>query len=168
MAKILIVEDNALNIKLFCDLLAAHGHDRHLGKALIGANHADEFKAADMGKLDVGDDEVGREVLRGLQRPSRRNQRFWLHVQCFGDGDQVRLVRLEKPQKRREQRRLSRPRPQLIRPDSGQVKEPPRPPFVGNRGCERKKGDCPRVIWLRNSHGLSLGHSSGSSVWQGS
>lgn len=27
MAKILIVEDNALNIKLFCDLLAARGHD---------------------------------------------------------------------------------------------------------------------------------------------
>ncbi len=29
MAKILIVEDNALNIKLFCDLLTAHGHDAH-------------------------------------------------------------------------------------------------------------------------------------------
>ena len=27
MAKILVVEDNALNIKLFCDLLTAHGHD---------------------------------------------------------------------------------------------------------------------------------------------
>ena len=27
MAKILIVEDNALNIKLFCDLLEAHGHE---------------------------------------------------------------------------------------------------------------------------------------------
>ena len=27
MAKILIVEDNALNVKLFCDLLAAHGHE---------------------------------------------------------------------------------------------------------------------------------------------
>ena len=27
MAKILVVEDNALNIKLFCDLLKAHGHD---------------------------------------------------------------------------------------------------------------------------------------------
>jgi two-component system cell cycle response regulator DivK len=27
LAKILIVEDNALNIKLFCDILAAHGHD---------------------------------------------------------------------------------------------------------------------------------------------
>ena len=26
MSKILVVEDNALNIKLFCDLLAAHGH----------------------------------------------------------------------------------------------------------------------------------------------
>ncbi len=29
MAKILVVEDNALNIKLFCDLLMAHGHDAH-------------------------------------------------------------------------------------------------------------------------------------------
>jgi two-component system cell cycle response regulator DivK len=27
VAKILVVEDNALNIKLFCDLLAAHGHE---------------------------------------------------------------------------------------------------------------------------------------------
>jgi len=27
LAKILVVEDNALNIKLFCDLLAAHGHE---------------------------------------------------------------------------------------------------------------------------------------------
>jgi two-component system cell cycle response regulator DivK len=29
VAKILIVEDNALNIKLFCDILAAHGHEPH-------------------------------------------------------------------------------------------------------------------------------------------
>ncbi len=27
MARILVVEDNALNIKLFCDLLGAHGHE---------------------------------------------------------------------------------------------------------------------------------------------
>jgi two-component system cell cycle response regulator DivK len=27
LARILIVEDNALNIKLFCDLLEAHGHE---------------------------------------------------------------------------------------------------------------------------------------------
>jgi two-component system, cell cycle response regulator DivK len=29
LARILVVEDNALNIKLFCDLLAAHGHEPH-------------------------------------------------------------------------------------------------------------------------------------------
>lgn len=29
MARILVVEDNALNIKLFCDLLNAHGHETH-------------------------------------------------------------------------------------------------------------------------------------------
>jgi two-component system, cell cycle response regulator DivK len=29
LARILVVEDNALNIKLFCDLLAAHGHETH-------------------------------------------------------------------------------------------------------------------------------------------
>jgi len=27
LARILVVEDNALNIKLFCDLLGAHGHE---------------------------------------------------------------------------------------------------------------------------------------------
>jgi two-component system cell cycle response regulator DivK len=27
LAKLLVVEDNALNIKLFCDLLMAHGHE---------------------------------------------------------------------------------------------------------------------------------------------
>jgi len=27
LARIMVVEDNALNIKLFCDLLAAHGHE---------------------------------------------------------------------------------------------------------------------------------------------
>ena len=27
--KILVVEDNALNLKLFCDLLRAHGYDTH-------------------------------------------------------------------------------------------------------------------------------------------
>jgi two-component system cell cycle response regulator DivK len=27
VARILVVEDNALNIKLFCDLLTAHGHE---------------------------------------------------------------------------------------------------------------------------------------------
>jgi two-component system cell cycle response regulator DivK len=40
MAKILVVEDNALNIKLFCDLLAAHGHQPEAvtdGREALGA-----------------------------------------------------------------------------------------------------------------------------------
>ena len=37
MAKILIVEDNALNIKLFCDLLEAHGHET---EAVLDSRHA--------------------------------------------------------------------------------------------------------------------------------
>jgi len=77
-------------------------------------------------------------------------------------------MRLKEPQQRRKQRRFPGPRAKLIRPDSGQVKEPLRPPFVGNGGSERKKGNCLRVGWLRMSHGLSLGHCFGSSVWQGS
>jgi two-component system cell cycle response regulator DivK len=43
LAKILIVEDNALNIKLFCDLLAAHGHQPEAvtdSRQAIDAAHA--------------------------------------------------------------------------------------------------------------------------------
>jgi two-component system cell cycle response regulator DivK len=43
LAKILIVEDNALNIKLFCDLLAAHGHEPQAvtdSRQAIDAAHA--------------------------------------------------------------------------------------------------------------------------------
>ena len=40
-------------------------------------------------------------------------------------------MRFEKADQRREQRRLARSRAQLICPDSGQVQEPPRAPFVG-------------------------------------
>ena len=54
MAKILIVEDNALNIKLFCDLLAAHGHQP---EAVTDSRNA----------LDVGDDKIGRKASRDVQ-----------------------------------------------------------------------------------------------------
>jgi hypothetical protein len=46
-------------------------------------------------------------------------------------------MRLKEPQQRREQCGLRRTRAKLIRPDSGQVKEPLRPPFVGNGGRKR-------------------------------
>jgi two-component system cell cycle response regulator DivK len=44
LAKILIVEDNALNVKLFCDLLAAHGHDaRPVTDGRFALDEAREF-----------------------------------------------------------------------------------------------------------------------------
>ena len=45
MAKILIVEDNALNVKLFCDLLAAHGHQpRAVTDGRYALDQAREFR----------------------------------------------------------------------------------------------------------------------------
>lgn len=45
MAKILIVEDNALNVKLFCDLLAAHGHDpRAVTDGRFALDEAKDFR----------------------------------------------------------------------------------------------------------------------------
>jgi two-component system cell cycle response regulator DivK len=44
LAKILIVEDNALNVKLFCDLLAAHGHEpRPVTDGRFALDQAREF-----------------------------------------------------------------------------------------------------------------------------
>jgi two-component system cell cycle response regulator DivK len=45
VAKILVVEDNALNIKLFCDLLNAHGHQTEpVTDSREALNAAREFK----------------------------------------------------------------------------------------------------------------------------
>ncbi len=45
MARILIVEDNALNVKLFCDLLAAHGHEaRPVTDGRFALDQAREFQ----------------------------------------------------------------------------------------------------------------------------
>src|SRR4030095_2331594 len=45
LAKILVVEDNALNIKLFCDLLAAHGHQPEaVLDSRLGLDAARSFK----------------------------------------------------------------------------------------------------------------------------
>lgn len=42
-------------------------------------------------------------------------------------------MRLEEADQSREQGRLARSLAKLIRPNSGQVEEAPRPPFVGER-----------------------------------
>jgi two-component system cell cycle response regulator DivK len=45
LAKILIVEDNALNVKLFCDLLAAHGHEpRAVTDGRFALDEAKQFR----------------------------------------------------------------------------------------------------------------------------
>ena len=52
MAKILVVEDNALNIKLFCDLLTAHGHD---AEAVTDSREAHEAARAFQPDLVITD-----------------------------------------------------------------------------------------------------------------
>ena len=52
MARILIVEDNALNIKLFCDLLTAHGHET---KAVTDSREALEMARAFLPDLVITD-----------------------------------------------------------------------------------------------------------------
>lgn len=68
MAKILIVEDNALNIKLFCDLLAAHGHDAQAVTDSRGAlDRAREFEP-DLVITDIQLPHVsGLELIRMLR-----------------------------------------------------------------------------------------------------
>ena len=71
MAKILIVEDNALNVKLFCDLLAAHGHEP---QAVTDSRQA----------LDAAHDFSPDLVITDIQLP---------HVTGF---DLIRMLRADK------------------------------------------------------------------------
>ena len=65
MAKILIVEDNALNIKLFCDLLEAHGHET---EAVLDSRQALETALAFAPELIITDIQLphisGLELIR--------------------------------------------------------------------------------------------------------
>ena len=68
LAKILIVEDNALNVKLFCDLLAAHGHQpRPVTDGRDALDQARDF-APDLVITDIQLPHVtGLEVIRGIR-----------------------------------------------------------------------------------------------------
>ena len=63
-------------------------------------------------------------------------------------------MRLEEHDDAREQRRLGRPAPELSCLDSGQVKEPPRAPFVRKRGRKRGKSESIGVVWRLGRHSL--------------
>ena len=71
---------------------------------------------------------------------------FGLRANRLCDRDEIGLVSLKKPDQRREERGLAGPCSQLIRPDSGQVEEPPSPPLVAKRCCKRRKRERHRVI----------------------
>ena len=72
MAKILIVEDNALNVKLFCDLLAAHGHEpRPVSDGRYALDEARDF-LPDLVITDIQLPHVtGLEVIRGIREDKR-------------------------------------------------------------------------------------------------
>ncbi|QNM84068.1 response regulator [Sphingomonas sabuli] len=68
----LIVEDNALNVKLFCDLLAAHGHEpRAVTDGRYALEQAREF-APDLVITDIQLPHVtGLEVIQGIRGDGR-------------------------------------------------------------------------------------------------
>ena len=68
MARILIVEDNALNVKLFCDLLAAHGHEaRPVTDGRFALDEARNFEP-DLVITDIQLPHVtGLEIIRGIR-----------------------------------------------------------------------------------------------------
>jgi two-component system cell cycle response regulator DivK len=69
LAKILIVEDNALNIKLFCDLLAAHGHEPEAVTDSRNALDAARGFSPDLVITDIQLPHVsGLELIRMLRR----------------------------------------------------------------------------------------------------
>jgi two-component system, cell cycle response regulator DivK len=72
LAKILIVEDNALNVKLFCDLLAAHGHEpRPVTDGRYALDQAREFRP-DLVITDIQLPHVsGLELIRMMRDDKR-------------------------------------------------------------------------------------------------
>ena len=96
MAKILIVEDNALNIKLFCDLLAAHGHQP---EAVTDSRNAlDKAKSfePDLVITDIQLPHVsGLELIRMIRKDEQLSQVPIMAVTAYsaqGDEDRIRAA----------------------------------------------------------------------------
>src|SRR5205085_10706821 len=93
LAKILIVEDNALNIKLFCDLLAAHGHQP---EAVTDSRHALE-KARELGPdLVITDIQLphvsGLDLIRMIRKDDQLAQVPIMAVTAYSArGDAARI-----------------------------------------------------------------------------
>lgn len=94
MAKILIVEDNALNIKLFCDLLAAHGHEPHAVTDSREAMQRAQAFAPDLIITDIQLPHVnGLELIRQVREDQRLKDVPIMAVTAYagvGDDERVR------------------------------------------------------------------------------
>ena len=96
MARILVVEDNALNIKLFCDLLAAHGHEPH---AVTDSREALERAQAFAPELIITDIQLphvsGLELIRQFREDQGLAYVPIMAVTAYagaGDEDRVRAA----------------------------------------------------------------------------
>ena len=96
MARILIVEDNALNIKLFCDLLAAHGHDP---EAVTDSRQALDAAKANTPDLVITDIQLphvsGLELIRMLRADAQLGQVPIMAVTAYsaqGDDERIRAA----------------------------------------------------------------------------
>ena len=93
LARILIVEDNALNIKLFCDLLAAHGHrPQAVSDSREALDIAREFEP----ELVITDIQLphvsGLELIRMLRADEKLGSVPIMAVTAYaGQGDEERV-----------------------------------------------------------------------------
>ena len=93
VARILIVEDNALNIKLFCDLLAAHGHQPEAVTDSRNALDAAKQFAPDLVITDIQLPHVsGIELIRMIRKDERLHRVPIMAVTAYSaQGDEERI-----------------------------------------------------------------------------
>jgi two-component system cell cycle response regulator DivK len=96
LARILIVEDNALNIKLFCDLLAAHGHEPQAVTDSRQALDAARGFAPDLVITDIQLPHVsGLELIRMLRADDKLGEVPIMAVTAYataGDEERIRAA----------------------------------------------------------------------------
>jgi two-component system cell cycle response regulator DivK len=93
MARILVVEDNALNIKLFCDLLSAHGHDaRPVTDSRLALEEARAFRP-DLVITDIQLPYVsGLDLIRAIrEEPGLADVPIMAVTAYAGHGDDERI-----------------------------------------------------------------------------
>ncbi|WP_300973191.1 response regulator [Sphingomonas sp. LHG3406-1] len=93
MARILVVEDNALNIKLFCDLLNAHGHEAlPVTDSRVALDQAREFRP----DLVITDIQLpyfsGVDLIRAIrEEPALADVPIMAVTAYSGQGDDERI-----------------------------------------------------------------------------